>query len=207
METPLGLEKLMDDLRDETSLLASRICHDLISPLGAISNGLELLAMSGMGDTPEMKLIEESVESANSRIRFFRVALGAASGSQVLASSEIVKLIDGCYRNGRHKVRWNAAGDPPRTMAKLGLLAIMCMETALPGGGEIIVTSSHDDWTVQAFGPKIRFDAPLWGMVQGKPMDDLTSGMVHFALLRDGLAELGKSPLIGHSDSAVSLKF
>jgi histidine phosphotransferase ChpT len=61
-----------------TSLIGSRICHDLISPLGAIGNGVELLAMSEVAKGPEMSLIAESVENANARIRFFRVAFGAA---------------------------------------------------------------------------------------------------------------------------------
>jgi histidine phosphotransferase ChpT len=68
--------------RDLTSLIGSRICHDLISPLGAIGNGVELLAMSGTAPGPEMDLISQSVENANARIRFFRVAFGAARGGQ-----------------------------------------------------------------------------------------------------------------------------
>ena len=54
--------------------LASRICHDLTSPLGAIANGLELLTLSDAQRTPELDLIAESVESANARLRFFRLA-------------------------------------------------------------------------------------------------------------------------------------
>ena len=53
--------------RDLNSLIGSRICHDLISPLGAIGNGLELLSMSGFDGAPEIALIAESVENANSR--------------------------------------------------------------------------------------------------------------------------------------------
>lgn len=195
------------DIRDNAALLASRICHDLISPLGAINNGLELLAMSGLGDTPELNLIEESIQSANARIKFFRVALGASSGSQIMARAEIMKLLAGCYGGGRMKTRWDAASDPTRTDAKIGFLAIMCMETALPNGGEVIVSMEHGSWTVSAYGPKIRFEQPLWGLVAGKPYEDLTSGMVQFALLGDVMRMTGKTPQIGHSDSAVSLKF
>jgi len=97
------------DLKDSASLLGSRLCHDLISPLGAISNGVELLTMSGVANSPELTLIEEAVASANARVKFFRVALGGSTGSQMLARSEILKLIDGCYGNGRLTVRW----EPP----------------------------------------------------------------------------------------------
>jgi len=131
----------------------------------------------------------------------------ASSGTQIFARAEVIKLLTSCYGAGRMKTRWDAASDPTRTEAKIGFLAIMCMETALPNGGEVIVSNEHGRWSVSAYGPKIRFDAPLWGVVAGKPYEDLTSGMVQFALLGDALRNTGKEPQIGHSDSAVSLKF
>lgn len=54
------------------ALIGSRICHDLISPIGAINNGLELLGMSDTPEGPELELISESVGNASARIRFFR---------------------------------------------------------------------------------------------------------------------------------------
>ena len=54
------------------ALIGSRICHDLISPIGAINNGLELLGMSDAREGPELELISESVGNASARIRFFR---------------------------------------------------------------------------------------------------------------------------------------
>ena len=63
-----------------SALIGSRICHDLISPIGAINNGLELLGMSGNTPGPEMELIHDSVGNASARIRYFRVAFGAAGG-------------------------------------------------------------------------------------------------------------------------------
>jgi histidine phosphotransferase ChpT len=60
------------------ALIASRICHDLISPIGAIGNGMELMALSSGQEqsSPELDLISQSVENANARIRFFRIAYG-----------------------------------------------------------------------------------------------------------------------------------
>jgi len=57
---------------DELSaLLGSRLCHDLISPIGAISNGMQLLEMT-TSPTPEVELIRQSVDNVNARIRYFR---------------------------------------------------------------------------------------------------------------------------------------
>ena len=63
--------------------VASRICHDLANPLGAIANGLELLLLPGLEPTPEMSLLQDSVASASARIRWFRLAFGPASPQRV----------------------------------------------------------------------------------------------------------------------------
>ena len=193
------------DLNDTASLLGSRICHDLISPLGAISNGVELMAMSGVAQSPEMKLIEEAVESANARVRFFRVALGASSGTQMLARAEVLRLLDGCYGGGRLAVRWSPPSDPSRTEAKTAFLAIMCMEIALPQGGEIAISADRGNWQLQAFGPMVRYDPEVWSALTREKT--LPSSQVQFALLRDVFESTGQTPLVGHSDSAVSLRY
>ncbi len=195
------------DLNDTASLLGSRICHDLISPLGAISNGVELMSMSGVADSPEMKLIEEAVESANARVRFFRVALGAASGSQMLARSEILRLLDGCYGGGRTVVRWSPPSDPSRTEAKTAFLALMCMEAALPQGGEVSISADRGNWQLQAFGPAVRYDPDLWSVLTRKNGQAIASSQVQFALLQEVFEATGQTPLVGHSDSAVSLRY
>jgi len=82
------------------SAIASRICHDLISPLGAIANGVELLALSGVQPTPEMDLIAQSVESANARIRFFRLAYGAP-GVAGVGRSEVTRTLAALSPIGR----------------------------------------------------------------------------------------------------------
>jgi len=86
---------------DLTSLIGSRICHDLISPLGAISNGVELLSMNGAPIGPEMSLISESVENANARIRFFRIAFGSANETQDVGQKEIQSILHDMSRGGR----------------------------------------------------------------------------------------------------------
>ena len=63
---------------DLVALVGSRLCHDLISPLGAIGNGVELLTMTATTLSPELQLITESVAAANARIKFFRLAFGRA---------------------------------------------------------------------------------------------------------------------------------
>ena len=72
-------------------LVGSRICHDLVSPVGAISNGLELIALAGQPGPEEMALISQSCSSATARINLFRMAFGAASADQQIGGAEARK--------------------------------------------------------------------------------------------------------------------
>ncbi len=67
---------------DLAALVGSRICHDLISPIGAIGNGVELVLLDAAVGGPEVTLIADSVSHANARIRFFRIAFGATGADQ-----------------------------------------------------------------------------------------------------------------------------
>lgn len=75
---------------DLSALIGSRICHDLISPISAIGNGVELMELSGIERTPEIDLIAQSVENANARIRFFRIAFGKRGTGGKIAKSDII---------------------------------------------------------------------------------------------------------------------
>src|SRR5690606_27339952 len=75
------------------ALLASRMCHDLVSPLGAIGNGLELLEMYGAAAGPEHALIADSVAAAGARLRLFRLAFGHAGDGQRLPVAELRELL------------------------------------------------------------------------------------------------------------------
>ncbi|WP_089945504.1 histidine phosphotransferase family protein [Litoreibacter albidus] len=198
-----------EPLKDTASLLASRICHDLISPIGAISNGLELLVMSGLQPSPELTLIEESIANANARVRLFRVAFSAASAGQRMARGDIVKLLGDCYGIGRIQVSWEPTADVCRVEAKIALLAVMCLEVALPAGGRIVVRCDRGQWQLQAYGTKIRIEPAPWAFLRSPTADagELAPAYIQFALLRDALAQLGKTAQAGHSDSAASLRY
>lgn len=151
--------------RDIAALVSSRICHDLVSPIGAIANGLELLDLSGAADSPEIALIRDSVAAANARIRFYRIAFGAAPWGAQLASSEIAGVIADHFRNSRIAVDWQTEGEVARRDARLAFLAILCAANALPYGGEIVVRhgEARGGWQVVARSPRLRADPELFG--------------------------------------------
>ncbi|MGB3148225.1 MAG: histidine phosphotransferase family protein [Paracoccaceae bacterium] len=176
-----------------TALLGSRICHDLISPLGAIANGVELLGLSGAHSGPELALIAESVTAANARIRFFRVAFGMAPAEQKIGRAEILSILDDMTRGARTRIDWRGPDEANRKAVKQLFLALLCLETALPWGGQITVNQQEDGWQVSATSDRTKIDPRLWATLTDEEADgNHAPSEVHFALLREEARLLGR---------------
>jgi histidine phosphotransferase ChpT len=195
------------DTPDLIALLGSRICHDLISPLGAIANGVELLTMSGAVPGPEIALIAESVTNANARIRFFRIAFGAATAGQSVARAEIRSILDDMTRGGRMKIDWEVAGDPARSEVKLAFLALQCLETALPYGGRVRIATDGGLWRIGAEAAKLKVDPDLWARLQSGGGGDVTAAQVQFALLPVELARQGRRLMLQLGAHEIAMRF
>jgi histidine phosphotransferase ChpT len=177
---------------DLAVVIASRICHDIVGPLGAIANGVELMLLSGMARTPELELIAESVEGANARIRYFRLAYGAPKGRAV-GEKEIAAILQGLEKTSRLSYDWAVPGDHPREEIKAVFLLMQCMEAALPMGGRIAVGRDGPAWTVGADGPRLRIHPPIWdavGPTRAAPPD--VAALVQFAVLPGVLDSLSR---------------
>lgn len=189
------------------TLIGSRICHDLISPVGAINNGLELLEMAGAVDGPELELISDSVGNANARIRFFRVAFGAA-GEQGLGRAEVVSILDDLSKGGRFKFHWNPTDAITRSEVRLVFLASLCLESALPYGGEIEMSKTGNSWTVSGTGRKVNLDTKLWTWLSGADGEvKISPALVQFALLPELAGESERQIAYTHDETSVSLSF
>ncbi|MFN4128671.1 MAG: histidine phosphotransferase family protein [Paracoccaceae bacterium] len=199
----------MSDKPDLTALLGSRICHDLISPIGAIGNGVELLMMDGMGSSPELALIVDSVANANARIRFFRVAFGAAGASeQRIGQTEVVSILSDLTRGGRLVMDWHSPADLSRREVKLAFLAILCLESAMPHGGSLSIERGESRWTLRGAAARLRVDAELWELLSNPAATvDIGPGQVHFALLRDEIARQHRRLTVEVGDAAVRLSY
>jgi len=175
----------MPDKPDLIALLGSRICHDLISPIGAIGNGVELLMMDGSVAGPEMALIAESVANANARIRYFRVAFGATgSVDQRIGQSEVVSILSDLSRGGRLGYDWKGPADLPRREVKLAFLLIQCLETAMAYGGRITADRIEGRWQISGQAPKLKVDPDLWELLSNPAAPaEVGPAQVHFALV------------------------
>lgn len=174
---------------DLAALLGSRLCHDLVSPLGAIGNGVELLEMSpdfpGLAQSPELRLIAEAVGAARVRIQAYRMAFGMAQGEQRIGRAELARLLDGMVDQGRLKITLDAQGDFARPQIRMLILAVMCMESAMPWGGRLIVLRDGQQWRLVAECDRSKVDPGLWAWLDGPQSRTLTPSEVHFALLAE----------------------
>lgn len=186
------------------ALVGSRICHDLISPVGAIGNGLELMQMGG-GDGPEMALVADSLANAQARIRFFRVAFGAA-GDEPVAEAELRRIFADLSGAARQQVEWAVAGPVTRAEARLAFLAIMCLESALPFGGTITVTRDDGSWRIAGQSQKLLIDETLWEALN-RPGAEVAPAEVQFALLPLLLEEQGQRPRTRIGPEEIVIRF
>lgn len=198
----------MQDRPDLAALLGSRICHDLISPIGAIGNGVELLMLEGGPAGPEVALISESVAHANARVRFFRIAFGAAGADQRIGRSEVLDILAALTRGGRVAVDWQGPADLSRREVKLAFLLILCLETGLPQGGQIAVSRGDSRWQLSGEGPRLRIDPDLWEVLSNPAATaEIGPAQVHFLLVQDEVARQHRRLTVETGETAVRLAF
>lgn len=184
---------------DLCALIGSRICHDLVSPVGAIGNGVELLSMGGVpmdqtDTSPELDLVRESVGNAQTRLRFFRIAYGQAGAEQDVGRAEVLGILTDLYKGGRLRVHWGVDEALPRLEVKLAFLILQCMESAMPFGGQVRLRKDRNGWCVQGEAEKLRVDPILWEALEsGTIPAPLRPSQVHFALVPQVLRALGRS--------------
>lgn len=187
------------DSGDLAALVASRLCHDLISPLGAIGNGVELMQLTadpGAQPPAELGLISESVAAARARISCFRIAFGPASGEQRLSKADLESLLRDMSAGGRLRIDLDSQGDQTRAEVKLLLLALNCLETALPWGGRVLVCRAVPGWRLVAEATRTKPDPALWAWLGGEPCQrrmNPTPAEVHFPVLAAEAAVQGRT--------------
>ena len=171
-------------------LLCSRLCHDLVSPIGAVNAGLELIEEGADADGRAIGLIATSAGEASRRLSFFRMAFGLAAGAAGEAPLKDARgLAAGLLRGGKATLDWPAEADAdgaslPPDAAKVVLNMVLIASESLPRGGVIGVrTRALDDGlgvavTAAGTGAKLRDDIGL--ALNGKAAgDDLTARNAH----------------------------
>ena len=161
---------------DFASLLCSRLCHDLLSPVGALNNGLELLADETDPAMRErcLELMNESARVSASKLKFFRLAFGAAGGfGERVDLRETRAAIEGLLgENRRLTIEWMMdAGEMPKPAVKVLLnLAMIAGDTLVRGGVLLIGAEEGDAATeivLRAEGPRVVLDPEVRATLTG----------------------------------------
>ena len=175
----------MTSSTDLAALLCSRLCHDLLSPVGALSNGLELLADE---KDPEMRarcfeLLEQSSRISTDKLKFFRLAYGAAGGfGDEVPAQEPKELVEALVRaNERIEFEWAVADAYlPKPAVKVLLNLTSIAIDALIRGGTLEVGAERRDGAteiaVRAAGQRVAFDANIGKALEGTLAADELSG-------------------------------
>lgn len=200
---------------DFASLLCSRLCHDLLSPVGALNNGLELLADE---HDPEMRarcleLLSESAKASANKLKFFRLAFGAAGGfGETVDTREAQAAIEGLFGdNHRVKIGWMVE-DPvlPKQAIKVLLNLALIGGDALIRGGQLDIGAEIVDGSIEivvrADGPRIVLDPELRGALAGGQDDMPITPRAAAAFLAHALVTQGEGTLqVSPPDSEVLL--
>lgn len=203
-------------------LLCSRLCHDVISPVGAISNGLELMTEFGDGqDSDAMSLVASSSKQAVEKLSFFRVAYGQAGNRQAgLSFDSAAALLEPMVAGPRVVLDWpkEQRPDDPRPAPgaiKLFLNLGLTSVEALPRGGilHIAITPKAGKLavTIHAAAADARLTEELMAALAGTvPMKELTARTAQGALTRFLAERLGTAISIsvteGGRDAGITFK-
>ena len=164
------------DALDLSALLCSRVCHDVISPVGAIVNGLEVLEDDSDESMREfaLDLIRKSAKTASARLQFARIAFGAAgsAGSSIdLADAE--KVSRGMFADEKTQLTWSAPQALfPKNKVKLLLNLVMIATGAIPRGGllDVVVAGTAEEatMTIKAKGSYARIPPHVEELIAGR---------------------------------------
>jgi histidine phosphotransferase ChpT len=158
------------------ALLVSRVCHDLVGPLGAVVNGMEVLEDERDAEmrADAIRLVTSSAEQALARIQFMRIAFGAAgSAGAELDLAEIGRLVSGLLAGGKTTLHWETGAVYwPKDWAKLLMNATLLAADCLPRGGTVTVAVGADhanpSFRIRATGTHVRVAEDVQRLLRGE---------------------------------------
>ncbi len=162
---------------DLAALLCSRICHDIVSPVGAINNGLELLDEGG-ADEDAMNLIRQSAVNASAKLQFARIAFGAAGSAGMLIDTGDAEAVATAFlRNEKPELSWSGTRALlPKNKVKLLLNLILVANASIPRGGKLSVkledTETQPRFTLTTSGPMLRVPPKFLELHSGHQPED-----------------------------------
>lgn len=205
----------MTSQTDLAALLCSRLCHDMLSPVGALSNGLELLRDE---EDPQMRarcieLLEQSATISTDKLKFFRLAFGAAGGFgdnvPVEEAQEVIAALAADAK--RVELNWAISESSlPKPAVKVMLNLAQISLDALVRGGTLDIGAERRDGNVEivarAAGDRVAFDETIGEALQGGlPDHEITSRTAAAHMIALLASEMGGGLQYALSDGALVL--
>ena len=170
MSGPVTLEAL-----DLAALLCSRVCHDLISPVGAVVNGMEVMEDDADEQTKifALDLIRKSARTASARLQFCRIAFGAAgSAGASIDTGDAESVARGMMEDDKLKLTWNLPRVLlPKNRVKLLLNMLLLASGTIPRGGNLNIEPVGEGETlgfkITSTGMNARIAPAVPGLVAG----------------------------------------
>jgi histidine phosphotransferase ChpT len=160
------------------ALMCSRVCHDLINPVGMVNTGLEVLSDESNVDMHEdaIDLIRTSSRQANAKLNFLRDAFGAAGSSPgIIPLDDVKKKTEDMYQDAKAGFIWNLSTDGlPKGRARLLMNLSMLAINTLPRGGDITVSVSGEGETMElkCTGRRAKLEEKVETALSGKAPED-----------------------------------
>ena len=159
------------------ALVAGKLCHDFISPAGAISSGLDLLKDPSAQDMRDdaMGLIEASAKKMVALVAFARVAFGASTSAERFSGTELRDLVAGLSEGGRAALDWRVdAADYSKAQSRALVNLAWLTLAALPSGGAAVIATRRDGDRLQitgvAEGARARLKPEAVAGLAGRPL-------------------------------------
>lgn len=174
------------DALDLAALVASKVCHDIISPVGALVNGLEVLDedQGEEMDAFAMELIRKSAKSASAKLKFCRLAFGASGSAGASIDTGDAEEVVRLYMEAeKPNLKWTGTRSlVPKNRAKLLLNLVLTALGAVPRGGEIAVALNGEGegctFTLHCTGPKARVPEDFIAAVEGRMQGEMNAHAV-----------------------------
>lgn len=157
------------------ALLCARICHDLVSPVGALGTAIEILDDDSNADMHDdaLALIKSSSRRAAAKLKFLRLAFGAGgSAPGIVGTEEITSLVSDMFADAKAAVVFNVHADGidkqhARVLLNLSMLGIQ----SVPRGGEVVMTTTPTSVSIIATGPRAKLDETVERALLGRAPD------------------------------------
>ena len=200
------------------NVVASRICHDLVGPVGAVVNGVDLIREIGVGDVEdELGMVGQSGRRAADLLQFYRIAFGAAAPEDTAIKRDVLNCLAGMFvASDRVMLSWPSTRGPDlsRQEARLLFQMLMCARAIAGMRGEIgVELAAEASFPLRisihphgnGHGGPARLNAEMVEIASAPDQPPLTPRLIEFSLVRISADALGVTLGVAEVDGAVTL--